>query len=181
MRANGGISFESIYYAYYRPLYFFALELIRDEAEAQDVVADTFVKYYERKEHFEEERQIKSFLYTTVKHAALNALRHRKIRETKSDALVKELTKDESTFFDKLVLTELIRQIAEEVEHLPDMQRQVFALSYFEGKTTAEICDVLGINAESVYNNRKRALQKLKLVFKTKNLSLYIAFIQLFF
>ncbi|SFC55047.1 RNA polymerase sigma-70 factor, ECF subfamily [Parapedobacter composti] len=180
MASSKGLIFERIYYSYYKPLYFFTVELLGDAQDAQDVVAETFVKYYQRQERFMEEQHAKAFLFMTARHAALNSIRNRKNHEAKADAVARELTSDNNSFFDKLVLTELIRQIAAEVDKLPEMQRKVFISAYFDGKTTEEIALELGINAESVYNNKKRALNKLRLVFKDSDIALFICFFKLF-
>lgn len=176
------LSFEEIYYTFYRPVFFFTKQLVPDEFDAQDLVADTFAKYYKQRHGFQQPEQAKSFLFTTARNAALNLLRHQKLKTAKGIDMAEALQhqSEENHFFDKLVLTELMIIISEEVQRLPEKQQAVFRLTYFEDKTTEEISQELDITPEAVYNNKKRAVEKLRAILKNKDLRLYLAFIKLF-
>lgn len=168
-------SFNALYKEFYRPLRFFACKIVDDEQEAEDIVTESMVKLWQRRTQFSDIQQIKSFLFTVTQHAALNVLRNRQ-RQSDKKKLVAETTEsaNTTTFFEELVLTELISRIAVEVERLPKAQREVFKLSYFEGLTTEEISDSLGMNPAAVYTNRKRALQSLRSYFKHLDPYLYL-------
>ncbi len=176
------LSFEEIYYTFYRPVFFFTKQLVSDEFDAQDLVADTFAKYYKQRHGFHQQEQAKSFLFTTARNAALNLLRHQKLKTAKGIDMTEALQhqSEEEHFFDKLVLTELMIIVSEEVQRLPEKQQAVFRLTYFEDKTTEEISQELDITPEAVYNNKKRAVEKLRAILKSKDLRLYLAFIKLF-
>lgn len=160
-------SFNALYKEFYRPLRYFAFKIVDDEQEAEDIVTESMVKLWQSRTRFSDIQQIKSFLFTITQHAALNVLRNRQ-RQSDKKKLVAEVTESANTitFFDELVLTELISKIAAQVEKLPKAQREVLKLSYFEGLTTEEISDSLGMNPAAVYTNRKRALQSLRSYFK---------------
>jgi RNA polymerase sigma-70 factor (ECF subfamily) len=79
-----------------------------------------------------------------------------------------------------MIQIELIQAIFEEVERLPQKQKQVFNLTYFEDKTAEEIAKQLNISVASVYTNRSIALSTLRLIFKSKNDLLALAFFLLF-
>lgn len=177
------LSFEEVYYTHYRSLFFFAKQMVENEDEVQDLLSDTFLKYYNRKDDFYEMEQAKAFLFTTVKNTALNWIRHQKVRSSNTDEVVKQLYNDpqEEHFFDKLVLTELMNLVTTEMERLPQKQQEVFKMAYFEDRTTEEIAHILGIRPEAVYNNKKRALLKLQKIFKNKDFRIYVVFIKLFF
>jgi len=176
------LSFEEVYYTFYRPIFFFTKQLITDEFDTQDLVADTFAKYYKQRHGFHQLEQAKSFLFTTARNAALNHLRHQKLKTDKGTDIAEALQQQsaEDHFFDKLVLTELMIIVSEEVQRLPEKQQAVFRLSYFEDKSTEEIAQELHITPEAVYNNKKRAVEKLRVILKNKDLRLYLAFIKIF-
>ncbi len=176
------LPFEEIYYTFYRPVFFFTKQLVLDEFDAQDLVADTFAKYYKQRHGFHQLEQAKSFLFTTARNAALNLLRHQKLKTAKGIDMAEALQhqSEEDHFFDKLVLTELMIIVSEEVQRLPEKQQAVFRLTYFEDKTTEEISQELDITPEAVYNNKKRAVEKLRAILKNKDIRLYLAFIKLF-
>ncbi|TYR31781.1 sigma-70 family RNA polymerase sigma factor [Sphingobacterium phlebotomi] len=176
------IPFEQVYYAYYRSLFFYTKQMIEDEADVHDLLSDTFLKYYDRQDQFTDIEQAKAFLFTTIRHAALNHIRHHKVRQDKGADIASSIyeTSSKDHFFDKLVLTELMGLVTEEIEKLPAKQQAVFKLAYFEDRTTEEIAELLQIKHEAVYNNKKRALEKLQKIFKNKEFPIYLAFLKFF-
>lgn len=176
------LSFEDVYYTLYRPIFFFTKQFIQEESEVQDIVADTFVKYYTQHKGFSQLHQIKSFLFTTARNAALNVLRHQKLKTSKGHDILMELQQQSTNrhFYDKLVLTEMMLIISQEVQNLPKKQRDVFTSTFFEDKTVDEIAQELDISVEAVYNNKKRAIEKLRIILKNKDIRLYLSFVKLF-
>ncbi len=69
--------FDFFFNEYYACLSFFAFKILRHDAEAQDVVSDSFVKLWERRKMIDKTGSIKSYLYTTVKNACVDILRRR--------------------------------------------------------------------------------------------------------
>ena len=53
-----------------------AFLILQDEAAAQDVVQDVFIRIYQRIRHFDESQPFEPYLLKSVVHAALNATRH---------------------------------------------------------------------------------------------------------
>lgn len=171
LRQGDEKAFNTIYQTYYRPLFFFVQKIVKDEQEAEDLVTESMLKLWERRDGLTTKEEIKSFLFTVAHHGALNVIRDRK-RHAQKEADLSAASKEhftERSFLDKLVLTEFITQLLEEVERLSPGQRDVFKLSYFEGLETDEIAQTLGITVASVYTNRKRALDTLKIRFKNVN------------
>lgn len=69
-----------------------AFLILQDEAAAQDVVQDTFLRLYQRIHHFDESQPFEPYLMKSVVHAALNAAR----RNTKTIPLDGDPAKIES-------------------------------------------------------------------------------------
>ncbi|WP_394350603.1 sigma-70 family RNA polymerase sigma factor [Sphingobacterium composti] len=69
---------------YYRQLHFYCNSIIANEDDAQDIVSDVFVIFYDRFKQFDNLKQIKSYLYTSVRNACINYIRHQKVVNEKS-------------------------------------------------------------------------------------------------
>ena len=69
-----------------------AFLILQDEAAAQDVVQDVFIRIYQRIRHFDESQPFEPYLLRSVVHAALNATR----RNAKSVSLDGDLAEVES-------------------------------------------------------------------------------------
>jgi RNA polymerase sigma-70 factor, ECF subfamily len=58
--------------------------------------------------------------------------------------------------------TELGSTVASEVSQLPERQREVLVLIFYEGYTAAEVAEILAINVQNVYSNLNAARNTLK-------------------
>ena len=70
----------------------------------------------------------------------------------------------------KIVQAELVQQIYDEVMKLPEKQREVFRLTFFEELDTDEIARRLDMNPNAIFANRSRAVEALRNIFKNKQL-----------
>src|SRR5688572_8982050 len=68
-------AFSNAFLAYYSALCFFSKGITGDSEAAEDIVEDLFLKLWKRREQFESEQHLKSFLYRSVKNASLNFLK----------------------------------------------------------------------------------------------------------
>lgn len=166
---------------YAHALHFFAYKLIKDKQISSEIVSDAFVKLWERREHFQTCTHIKSFLYLVVKNAGLDHLKHGRNKYRHEEADLIELEDGNQDILRKIIYTELIELIVDEVKKLPRQQAKVFQLSVMEGKNIQEICEELGTTANTVYFARSKAVATLRKVFKQKQISLHHLSMLLFF
>ncbi|TYP98393.1 RNA polymerase sigma-70 factor (ECF subfamily) [Sphingobacterium allocomposti] len=158
---------------YAQPLRFFAYKLIKDKPVATEIVSDAFVKLWERRLQFDSAEPLKSFLYVVVRNSCLDHLKHSRNKYSHDDQLLAELHSDDQDILTKMIYTELIALVVQEIEKLPRQQAHIFQLSVVEGKNTTEICDELGTTPSTVYFARSKAVATLKKVFSDKKISLY--------
>lgn len=166
---------------YARVLHFFAYKLIKDSQTSSEIVSDAFIKLWERREHFEAIEPIKSFLYLVVKNACLDHLKHSRNKCRYEEADLVELEATDQDILRKIIYTELVELIVQEVKKLPRQQAQVLQLSFMEGKNVQEICDELGTTANTVYFARSKAVATLRKILEQKKLSLHYLFLLFFF
>lgn len=157
-----------VFKLYHRPLLYFALQLVKKQEIAEEVVADVFIKIWQRRNDFEDVNKIKAFLYIAVKNGCLNYLRSSYAqREMKPIDEWQDLQCQDSDVLRKIVKTELIKSIYDEMYSLPEKQREVFLLSFIEDLEVEDISKRLGMSVSAVYANKSRALASLR-----KNLKL---------
>ena len=158
---------------YTEQLRFYAFKLIKDKALAEEITADAFIKLWHNRLKFKDVENIKSFLFLVTRNACLDqvkSLRHKSLHE---EALLADLTNPDPDILTQIIYTELLAQIAIEIERLPKQQAEIFQLSFMEGKNNQEICDELGTTVKNVYFSRSKALATIKNSFKKKNISSY--------
>lgn len=166
---------KAVFDQYNQPLFFFALQFVHNRAIAEEIVADAFIKVWERKDRFESENKLKAFLYIAVKNACLNHLRKPAVEiNTDFDNEFTQLIDEDTNVLYKIIKAELIKTISDELNNLPEKQRIVFKLSYFDDLDATEISQKLGMSLSAVYTNKSRALAALRVSFGTNSIALFL-------
>ncbi|MGQ0816318.1 MAG: sigma-70 family RNA polymerase sigma factor [Gemmatimonadota bacterium] len=155
-------------------VYRFALRLTRgDEAEAEDVVQETFIRAYRAWERYTPGTSCRSWLFTICRNEFLR-MRQRETRHThvneaeidlESEALAAAAiygqaaaADPERVFFESLVDAEITGAI----DALPEEYRETIVLSDLQGLTTPEIAAVLGVPVGTVKSRVYRARRLLQ-------------------
>ena len=148
-----------------RSLKYFALKLVLDQTEAEDIVANCFYKLWEKRAAFNSTDNIKAFLFISCRNACLNYLRGLKRKTIAQQTYFHQLEESEDTILNEIIETEFLQILHAEIGHLPEKIKEVFKLLYFEGKKTDEIAVQLNVSVKTVRNQKARAVELLKTAF----------------
>lgn len=154
-------AFTAIYDQYVYSLRRFAIVLLNNKHDAEDVVADVFVKMWQMRDRLTTEKNIKAFLFISVRNACLSVLRREQVRMNNRPAEL-ETAQDSDIPDEILIATELRNRIRDEIERLPPQCRTVLKMTIYEGKKTAEIAELLNISCQTVTNHKSRAFQLIR-------------------
>jgi RNA polymerase sigma-70 factor (ECF subfamily) len=164
-----------IYRLYNKPLLYFVQRYLKNYQLAEEVVADVFVKVWERRQQFADINRLRAFLYIAAKNICLNKLRGDRIfKDVENIDDYDHLLMEDSDVFTRIVRAELLKSIMDEVQRLPEKQRQIFHMSFMDDMSIDEIGIKLDMSPNAVYTNKSRALATLRGNLKMKN-SLYVA------
>lgn len=142
-------AFEELFQEYYISLCQYAGHLLEDQTQAEDIVQDLFVYLWNNQENTKIQGTIKSYLFTSVKHRALNVLKHRAVERNHSTLLVEFLEDISSADYSDQEMQQ-VDKIKQILETLPAQCKLVFTMSCLEGKRYKEIADELGISVNTV-------------------------------
>lgn len=151
--------FRKLFDCFYVTLCVFAEKYVEDPACAADIVQECFIKLWQQRGTYKYLYQIRSFLYTSVKNAALNELQHRKVVAEYAEKLT---LKGEIAFFhDCMIEEESYRLLMNAVGHLPEQTRRVILLA-LEGKDNKEIALELELADGTIHTHKKIAYKRLR-------------------
>src|SRR5690625_5270189 len=170
------------FYLYSCLLMYFVMQYVKKQEVAEEVVSDVFIKLWENRNRFENLNKLRAFLYISVKNASLNHVRtaEYKLHKLPIDAY-EELIFEDADILRKIITSELVKKIHDEMQKLPEKQQQVFLLTFIKDFSPEEIGDKLGISLSAVYANKSRAIATLRTSLKTnKSFYLYLLFCFLF-
>ena len=161
---------EELLERYRAPLLYFVTGFLGEIADAEDVVSETIVKLLVKKPLLLSDKALKTYLYTTAKHLAIDFLRKRK-REKQHVEEKGRLTKNELVYIDEQIGdTEEKLAVATALRALSPEYRQVLYFAYFEDLSVAEIGKVLGKSKKQIYNLLARAKAALATILKKEGM-----------
>ncbi|GAB3699000.1 RNA polymerase sigma-70 factor [Spirosoma flavus] len=168
------LELDALFKEFYDRLVYFSGQILRDQAQAQDITQDAFIKYWQERENiFPTKVAIKNYLYTTVRNASLNVIRHNKVvddywlRNGLSES-------EELTIMDAIISSEVLAELHSAIEALPANYRTISEMSYLEGKKNQEIADELGMSINTVKKQKQRALELLRMRLSPELFSLLV-------
>ncbi|WP_430817749.1 RNA polymerase sigma-70 factor [Carboxylicivirga sp. RSCT41] len=172
IRSGDEEAFERVYKTFFNSLYFFAIQYVDKKAEAENLVQETFLSLWLKKESIEGQSSgsVRSWLYTTLKNKCLN---HLEKESNKHQYNIYERQKQkvnidilEQMQISDVTFTEIEKLLYEALEEMPEQCRRVFELSRFKGMKNKEIAHELDISLKAVEANMTRALKALRIHLK---------------
>jgi RNA polymerase sigma-70 factor (ECF subfamily) len=145
---------------YQRPLFGLLYRLTGNAADADELFQETFVRVLRAAERFDHARRFKPWLYTIAVNLARDRTsrrRHRASPELRANENLpdRDDTDHEERFAERV---DVARALAE----LPQAQRDVVVLRYFEGLSEPELASALGIPRGTVKSRLHHALSKMR-------------------
>jgi len=154
--------FEDFFKSNYGELCGYANKYLQDVDEAEEVVQNTFVKFWENRKTINIKSSFKSYIYTTIKNNCLNVIKHQKVKNTYKQHNEQQLKQQQFGVDDEYEATELEQKIQQSIQQLPDGRQQVFIMSRYEGLKYKEIADKLKISIKTVENQMGSTIKFLK-------------------
>ena len=146
--------FEKQFKALYLPLGMYALRLVSDIDQAEDLVQEAFLKSWKEIEEGKEIGDFKSWIYRCVRNECISFLRGK--REMVDVADIPEIGEE------IIDTSERDARIWLAVDALPEKCREIFLMSKRDGLTGEEIASELGISVKTVRNQMTKALSRLR-------------------
>lgn len=174
LQAGDKTAFEQLFRHYYRPLCVFAARILQNTDEAEELVQDFFVRFWEKRGQIAIETSLKSYLFRSVKNLSLNALKHEQIKLKHASHVIAQ--SEESDYDDQFVEVDLREDIEKSIAALPEKRREIFRLSREEGLKYREIAERLNISVKTVEAQMGLAIKYLRESLKKYNFFLFLIF-----
>lgn len=146
---------------------------VHDSVIAEDLVNDSFVRLWERRDDIQT-GNFEAYLFRTLIHKCLDHLKSEKtqikirqnIHQVNYRMLIYEINSLESCNPNRLYINEIETIFRECIDKMPSITRKVFLANRFHEKTYQEIADEQGISVRQVTSEIQRALQLLRHALK---------------
>jgi len=156
VRAGETSLFEILMRRHNQRVYRVARAVIKDEADAEDVMQQAYINAFTHLNQFQDRAQFSTWLTRITVHEALARRRKRKPEEMSEDVM-ETLTSTQPDPERQAYAAELWGVLEAAVDSLPDTYRVVFMLRDIEGLSTSETAAGLELGEEAVKTRLHRA------------------------
>ncbi|MFI1972817.1 SigE family RNA polymerase sigma factor [Streptomyces cinnamoneus] len=138
-------------------LYATAYHLTGDRHEAEDLLQSALFSTYRAWDRIADKAAIGGYLRRTMTNLHISAWRRRKLNEYPTEELPETVGEQ-----DAMRGTELRAVLWQALARLPELQRTMLVLRYYEGRTDPEIAEILDISVGTVKSSIWRSLRRLR-------------------
>ena len=148
--------------AYQKPIYYFVRRMVLDHDDANDLTQNTFIKAWKALEGFRGDAKVSTWLHTIAYHEAIHFIgsKHRVGRvpmDQISTQLNQTLASDDLYSGD-----EIQRKLQVAIALLPEKQKAVFIMKYFEEMKYEEMSEITGTSVGALKASYHHAVQKIE-------------------
>lgn len=153
--------FDYIFLHYYSVLVAYVIKQGIDNAAAEDIVQDFFIKLWINRNSLSITESLKNYFFISIKNKCYDYFRHEKVEEK---AKVMLLLDSEECFNDRdhLAESDLRELINMAIGKLPDKCRKIFIMNRFKHMKPAEIAELEGVSVRTVEGHIGKAYKLLR-------------------
>jgi RNA polymerase sigma-70 factor, ECF subfamily len=155
---------DVLYQRFAGRIYGLGLVMLGNEAAAQDLVQDTFVKLWRNADRYDRSRgKLETWVLLMARSLAIDAIRRRVLEARTLESAERPTDVDQGLGPDEHAVTvDLTDRARRAMSSLPAEQRAALELAYLGGKTSAEISDLEGIPVGTAKTRIRAALLRLR-------------------
>lgn len=151
---------EQAWEAFHTPLHQFIRRRVADEATAEDLLQEVFLKIHQQGANLRDVRRLESWIYQITRNLIIDYYRSRHhptttLEDVEMLDLPEELPDDD-------IVSALLPCVQAMVLALPDQDRQALILTEYQGLTQKELGERLGLSFSGAKSRVQRAREKLK-------------------
>jgi RNA polymerase sigma-70 factor (ECF subfamily) len=170
VRQGDAESFEELLRKYRTPLVNYFSRMMRDQALAEDLAQEAFLRVYRARDRYQPEAKFRTWLYRIATNLALNALRDRRrkadakgVKDGQEDGPAREVADADLSAEQQLIESDRQRLIRRAVEALPENQRAAVILHKYQEADYRQISKILKVSESAVKSLLFRAYQNLRM------------------
>lgn len=161
IRSGNESAFQEVFEHHWKTLYAFVYRLTSDEDQTKDILQNTFLELWKRREVLLAADSLLPLLSKIARNEVISLFRKDKVRLAGDEILLLNLQQIEAAD-DRLIATELQEEIDKELVKMPENMRRCFHLSKYENLSVKEIAAELRLSEQTVKNNISVALKRLR-------------------
>ena len=154
--------FQTLVEQYSEPLYWHIRQIVGSHEDADDILQDAFVKIWRALPDFRGESSVSTWMWRIATNEAMTFLRRKRVRaalQFSSISAEVERSIDGDPYFNG---DEAERKLAKAIAKLPDKQRAVFCMRYYQELPYEQIAEITGTSVGALKASFHIAQEKIK-------------------
>lgn len=156
-------AFSTFYEESWEDLFCYVISIVKSKDDAMDIVQESFIAMWEKKELLHTIQNIKPYLYSIAKFKTIRFIKLNIRERTFQENMLKIFDELEHSLEDNFLKIELEKLINREIDKLPTKMREIFILSRKEQLSYLEIANQLDISDKTVKKQINNAIKIIKL------------------
>ncbi len=173
-------AFDLIYKKYSVKIYAFALKYLKSSEESEELVQAVFLKLWENHKSLKKELFFKSYIFTIAYNDICKLFRKRKYKKEYVEEILNGSTHFSSQTEENVDYDSLLTHLQRIIDLLPERQKTIFIKSKFEGKSSKEISQEIGLSPGTIDNYISQSIKFIRVKIKRESLALILLLFLLF-
>lgn len=162
LKSDDPDAFRLLFDTYWERLYQIAYQKLRSEEDAKDIVQNSLIRIWQRKDTLDIKVSIEAYLTSVVRYELLSFITAAVKSKEKQEHIARHVLPDFVQLADSLQIKELHQHLDKLVQQLPEKMRQVYLLSRHQDLSISEISRSLKLSEQTVRNQLNTALTRIR-------------------
>ncbi|NCB96839.1 MAG: RNA polymerase sigma-70 factor [Bacteroidia bacterium] len=161
--------FEYIKKEWGQKLRIFARSYVRLNGVSEDLVQDTFIKFWEARRTFENEKMIAPYLFTILRNKCLDYLKHKVVEQKFNDIAAENynywlanIYALEDPSISIITENQIKKALFDAINKMPQLRREIFIMSRFKDMKNQEVAEEMGVSVKTVEYHMTKAISFLR-------------------
>ncbi len=167
--------FNEMVRRYHSRIYWAARRMVKNHEDADDIAQEVFVRAYTALESFRGDSNIYTWLYRIAINLSINYLRKKRVRKLMDITEYLPFLSQDADQDRDVIREENLSLVEQAIETLPEKQRAVFIMRYYDELPYEQISAILGTSVGGLKANFHHAVKKVAAFVKERHGSISLA------
>lgn len=162
LRSGCQRAFRQVYSMYSGRIYLNIRKMVKSEEDAVELLQEVFIKVWDKRELIDPEQPFRSYLFQIAKYTVYNFIRRNNLEKQVQAYLSLHNTALYSHVEEELYEKQYEEWLSHTIDQLPPQRKLIYKLCKIEGKTYAEVSDLLSISTSTINDHIVKATKYIK-------------------
>lgn len=158
-------AFDALYTEYSPRILGRLIRLLGQEDTAEELLQDLFFRVWDKRTQIDADQSFRGYLFKIAQNLVYDYFRKQSLDERYREEFLRNYSELYGHIEEDMIFKQTEERLMHSIDNLPPQCRQVYILFKLEGKSYAEISDLLGISKSTINNHLTKANAILKKEF----------------